>query len=324
MEKNKLNKQLSYSSDKNIILSYSSDKLNHGICGHLYEVIDYYFLLNQKFSTEIIIGEYIPLKSLYKSLKTKYKLNRLDLNNLFNNIKFIRPIIYNCPNSIIIFTEGNIYKDIKLIFKCKKIILFPCDNISFFNLYEKNNKKDFLILHDTRLKYEIPEEIENKHYIKKINFNILKDIDYESCLNQTLIYATSNCRLLSIDKIKKYNNSNFYYPLLILINKNSPLLNYDINDNIKFEVVPINNLMEKFKYYIYTSIERKWDCSNRLLAECKWYKKQVILDDDINEEYLNIDLGLKYRLEDINNNFESLFLTEEDDIINICENILKC
>jgi hypothetical protein len=47
------------------------------------------------------------------------------------------------------------------------------------------------------------------------------------------------------------------------------------------------------------------------------------LDKDITDEYLSEDLGLKYRLEDIKNDFDSLYLKENDLIIEVIDSIFK-
>ena len=87
--------------------------------------------------------------------------------------------------------------------------------------------------------------------------------------------------------------------------------------------LPIIDFMEEFNHYVYTPIERKFDCSNRLLAECKHYNKIISLYN-IDNDYLEQDLGLKYRLEDIKN-LESITLIrkEQDEIINILREVIK-
>lgn len=51
------------------------------------------------------------------------------------------------------------------------------------------------------------------------------------------------------------------------------------------------------------------DCSPRFIAECRYFNREI--------KYFNKfwNLGLKVRKFDIENNFEKLFLTEEDKII---------
>jgi hypothetical protein len=74
--------------------------------------------------------------------------------------------------------------------------------------------------------------------------------------------------------------------------------------------------------YIYTPIDRKWDCSPRMIAECKYFGIPVIYDNDIDEDYLKIDTGLMVRKWDIENNFDSLYLDDSDIIIETIRQIL--
>jgi hypothetical protein len=73
------------------------------------------------------------------------------------------------------------------------------------------------------------------------------------------------------------------------------------------------DLYENFRTYIYTPIKRKFDCSNRMIAECKLLGKNVIYYLD--ENYFEEDLGLKYRKLDIEK--DDFTLNKNDEIIKI-------
>ena len=64
-----------------------------------------------------------------------------------------------------------------------------------------------------------------------------------------------------------------------------------------------------------------FDCSPRLIAECKHYEKNVIYHN-IDEQLLKVDLGLKYRRHDIENDFDSIKLKPDDKIVSILHEIL--
>ncbi len=85
--------------------------------------------------------------------------------------------------------------------------------------------------------------------------------------------------------------------------------------------MPVKNIFEKLNSYIYTPTRDKFDCSPRFIAECRFYNKDVIYHD-INENYLKIDTGLQYRKYDIENDFKSINLEENDDIIEIIQSII--
>lgn len=293
-----------YSSDKDIIIIYNIKDKPYGICGHLFESIDYFLFLSNFFSVEILVGEEID-KNDFNIAISKYK----DTDITFNIAK---PKIIQAKNSTLLFVDGNI--DTSIIYNVKNILLFPCGirDYSFLSTF-KDNKK-IKILCDSRLDYIIPDNIHYIHYIKKINFNQLKEIDIKPIYN--VIYSTSHCKLINNDIILKYLNMYPGEELLILLNENSVLLQNTI-DNVNYKIVPVDNLFSYIKRYIYTPITRKWDCSPRMIAECKFFNIPFIIDDDINDNYLENDLGLKYRLYDINNNLKSISLEDDDDIIGI-------
>jgi len=90
---------------------------------------------------------------------------------------------------------------------------------------------------------------------------------------------------------------------------------------ITFPEMPVEDIFTKFGTYIYTPTgeglaRRKFDCSPRFIAECAYYGKKVIYHN-IDEEYLSIDTGLKWRRYDIENDFQSLYLDDSDELIDI-------
>jgi hypothetical protein len=316
---NKIKKQLAFTSDAEVILTYSSHDNKHGICGHFFEVIEYYILLKKYYNVEIVLGEDISKEEIEISL-SKYDPNLVkDLK-----IKFSRPRIYNCPNTILIFTDG-LLNDVN-IYNVKGLILFPCGtrDYSKFPLYNNIIGK-ILFMVDERLNYKLPPKAKKINYVKKLNFDALNPIlktdrfNYMERLlpNEVILYATSNCKLINNCTIKKHlSNLNNLERLLILINKESPLLDDPIIDKqVCYRVVPIHNIFEIMSTYIYTPIERKWDCSPRMIAECKYFGIPVIYDNNIDDDYLKIDTGLMVRKWDIENNFDSLYLDDSDIII---------
>ena len=80
-------------------------------------------------------------------------------------------------------------------------------------------------------------------------------------------------------------------------------------------VAPIEDLFEKFDTYIYTPVNRKFDCSPRLVTECFFQGKKVFKDLDY------YDIGLETRYFDCVHNLESLNLIEGDAIIDIINKV---
>lgn len=325
LELNKLKQDLIYTTDADILLTYGADVNKYGICGHFFEVIEYYLFLKKytKYSIEILLGEEILLNDINIAL-SKYRIK--NISEL--PIKISRPRIIKAPNTIVIYTDGFINK--KITYSIKHMILFPCGIKDYTNsgknTIPKNLKNKISILGDSRLNYLVEDDFTFKHYVKKIFFDIFYPRRLTKSKKYLTLYATSNCKLISEDTIYRIRNEYPNLPILLLINPNSPLLQFkselkEINVELRF--VPIHNLFEKIDTYLYTSIARKWDCSPRMLAECKFYGIPYLLDNDINDEYLSDDLGLKYRLEDIEKDFESLYLKENDLIIEVIDSIFK-
>jgi len=131
-----------------------------------------------------------------------------------------------------------------------------------------------------------------------------------------MLYGTKNCRNIPLTM---YNDllSTYSKDFICLTNDENKI---DVNERMKFLSLPVSNLFEKFSTYVYTPIPREFDCSPRFIAECKYYNKDVIY---YNIDYLDKDLGLYWRKHDIENNFKSLFLDDQDPLINILKITLK-
>jgi hypothetical protein len=305
-----------------IIITYSPIREH---TGHIFEVFDYYIILKNYFNVKIILFTKLTINDINSCLlryKEKYINDILDNLILINNYENYK--IINCKNSIIIITDGNIKAFIEnsIIFNCKKIICFMCkydNNLKKYkdNLYYKN----ILYLQDYRI-YDKNKYFNSIDYVKKINFDSYKEININNNLNNiSLLYLTNNCRYLlnnDIEKIiNKYNNK---FNNFIIISPNNDLINNYFKNNKKVisYCPPIKeNIFNLFNYYIYTPVSQKFDCSPRLITECRYYNKKVI--------YYNInykDLGLKIRKRDIEEDFNNLFLNNDDVIIKILKEIL--
>jgi hypothetical protein len=88
---------------------------------------------------------------------------------------------------------------------------------------------------------------------------------------------------------------------------------YDNIENVIQIEAPVKDFFNSFDTYIYTPVQRKFDCSPRLVTECFLHNKKV----NINLDY--IDLGLQTRYNDCVKNIDSLNLNENDDILQIIE-----
>ena len=310
--------KLDYKYDLFISMTWSGDT-NHGVSGHLYEIIEYYQLLKNYFKVGILICEDLPWNVIKKAISSKYNLNLNEIENIKNNIIFANRPKYVVGNNILFvdggFTRTMLRYGVALLFD--NIFSFRCSYMDFhYNLPYKN----ITLLQDNRVYNDEDSKI-SINYKKKIKFNIFKNIK-KPTNDAALLYITTNCRKLCdnnmLDIVVQYNFDNY----VILSNDNKNYRNkFKQFKNLDFPTMPVDNIFEKFNTYIYTPTKDKFDCSPRFIAECNFYKKNVLYHN-IDKDYLKIDTGLKYRKYDIKHNFESITLQDNDDIIEIIKNII--
>lgn len=285
-------------------LTYSWSANNHGICGHVFETIDYFYILTKYFKVGILFAEDISWDVIERAIRSRYnfsddEVQNVKINSFFNN----RPRVVYGKN--ILFVDGGVLNTSGLILCFDNIFYFACGNKEV----KDNNKDNVYILQDDRVYESVKKNGIN--YKKKILFDRLKTITNSE--DNLLIYITKNCRrFVDFDELKQYEK-----PVLAITNeKNTSTV---CVEGITFVTPPIENLFERFTTYVYTPISRKWDCSPRLIAECKYYNKNVIYH---NIDYWDIDRGLYWRKWDIENDFPGISLKENDDIITILQNII--
>jgi len=294
---------------------------NHGICGHVYEIIDYYLLLRNKFKVGILICEDLDWETFERCIVLKYDIDPNVIREMKNNSLFCnRPKYVLGKNTSILFVDGgllNAFYPRGTVLLLKNIFSFKCSSAdTHYNLPYKN----ITLLQDNRV-YDDPDRDIAINYVKKIGFKYYKKIA-KTDSNTAMLYLTTNCREICnislLDLVFEYGFENY----MILTNdtfKYSAI----VKDfpKISFPSMPVDDIFEKFDSYIYTPTgagiaRRKFDCSPRFIAECAFYDKKIIYHD-IDDEYLAVDTGLKWRKYDIENNFSSLYLEDSDDLIDI-------
>lgn len=284
----------------------------HGICGHVYEIIDYYLLLKNHINVGILFCETIlSHDQLVAVVNDKYDLSDAVLSQMMQDTTFHETPSYVICNNIF-FVDGSLRRlektGVKII--TNNIFAFKC---SYLDTIHDRQYKDVVLFQDDRVYKEItPQDVDiSIDYVKKINFQYYKKI--KSCDSNTgLIYATTNCRRLSAQDVDSIIN-NYSYDRYIIITNDPKLI--DIRDgNIDIIEPPVVNIFDKIAGYIYTPTSGRWDGSPRFPAECKYYSKRFELYN-IDEQYLSHDRGLYYRLKDIETRFDYLNLSEQDSLI---------
>lgn len=291
-----------------ITLTYSWSFNNHGICGHTYEVIEYYFILKEFFDVGIMLCEDITPYIFDAAIRDKYNFSEDEITDILSNTEF-----HNRPSLVqgntIIFTDGGLISMKAKTLLFKNIIMFACGDKTVMNVTDER----YYILQDFRIYDPGPRSVS---YKKKILFNRLKEVSTSS--EDILVYATKNCRAIDnsmyMDIEDEYDN-NF---ILLTSSKVAGLC-----DRWLQEAMPVKNLFSRFGTYIYTPVPRRFDCSSRFICECKWYNKKVIYHKEVLEYLKNKeDLGLYYRKYDVDNDFDTLILNRKDSIVNIIYSIM--
>lgn len=268
---------LNTNADLLILFSYNKKESIHGLSGHLFEVLDYYYYFKKKnLNVKCLIPEVLNKNNFYKIINNHYLNLEFDINDFY----FDKPDIIKCKKLLLVDGNYNFINeyDIRIY---GEIYSFAC-GFSYF--YPNKKPENLTLLYDK----EVYGELEGIEYVKKI----LPHLNYIPG-DREFAYITHNCRKYDPKEIiKKYPNILIYSDYLCGKNiTHNPVLNWN------------------FSKYIYTPISRKFDCSPRQVIECR------ILNIPI--EYWKIDYkdpGLEVRKNNVVNRY---ILTENDELLDI-------
>jgi len=289
-----------------LCLSYSWGPINQGMCGHLFECIEYYYILKEHYKLCIFIPEKISEQYIRKTIEDKYTFTDDEVNDIISNIIIgDGPFILKGGNLLLVDAGFSKLTNRHLLFN--NIMAFPCADMAF------KDKAGITVFQDDRL-YGTDSLCTTHNYIKKILLDKYRPIG-ESAENVNLVYATKNARGLD-ESI--YSELSEKYPGDFLLLTNTEIKT-KLSDRYTLEEMPVKNLFEKFSTYIYTPVSKKYDCSPRFLVECKYYGKEVIFHEI---DYWDIDLGLRWRVHDIEHDYQSLFLRDDDPIVELIGNVV--
>jgi len=261
---------------------------NHGICGHTFEMLDYYFLLREHFKVCMVSAD------LDKETLEQVALEKYAIEELTDVYYTKRPRIFDASGQLLILTDGSLgsLQTMNCLIYATHIFGFRCGKD-----IDQNTHNNYTLLMDFRV-YEDRPSTNLIHYVKKMQLTLLRRPSSIKT-NTALIYATPNCRELEdINSIKTSYNFQHY---IVIQDKN-----------------PIKGLFDKIDSYIYTPTSRQFDCSPRLITEMKYFGKEVIFH---NIDY--IDKGLEVRLSDIKKGLYTLQLSKDDELISILNRHLE-
>lgn len=295
---------------------------NHGMCGHIFEIIDYYLLLSKKYNVRILLCEDIDWPMLSEAIEGKYDLTPEELSDIKTNTAF-----FNRPDGLtgknILFVDGGLKRSLynrNIALKFDNILSFKC---SIFDTFHDVKYDNMTVLQDNR----VYDDGDNKiaiDYKKKIYFDRYKKQNIDTT-DTALVYITKNCRGLSDVELLRLTVTYKQFDKFMVLTSTPVQYRERLGFSRKFifPKMPVDTIFEKFDTYIYTPTRSDliFDCSPRFIAECKHYNRDVIYHG-IDDDYLKKDTGLKWRRHDIDNDFKSIFLNDQDEILNIVEDII--
>lgn len=279
------------------------------ITGHIFECFDYYLFLRNYFNVGILFFDGIQYNKLKELFNYKYNIDFSNIENdiilyKIKNTNALKIFIFN-QHTKVLLVDGNLaaLEYYRITFMTNHLYGFLCapQEISTNNI---QNKK-IIYLQDYRIYGKSFQSID---YVKKLPFKYYKSL-YREKQNIGLIYMTYMCRKITPDTIEKYHKLSGCSQTILVVPYKLP--EYDTIPCIKQHVAPIKNLFEKFDTYIYTPVQRKLDCSSRMITECFFYGKNVFKQIDY------YDIALEIRYSDCINNLDKLDLKSGDIILDI-------
>lgn len=296
-----------------IILTYSPIP---EITGHIFECFDYWIVLRSRYKVGILFLAGLSKQQLKIAWESKYNIDFSEVESsiiMIEDKQFNGTHIYSFSNKqVVILCDGNIraLNDKKIIFSTTKMLGFLCGDHHF---EQCTLNKNIIYLQDERI-YSKNRFFRSYNYIKKLPFDFYKKFNRKFD-NTGMMYITYACRKVTPEVIREYHQKSGCSKTMLVVPYK--LQEYDdIDDVIQIEA-PVDDFFNKFDTYIYTPVQRHFDCSPRLVTECFLHSKNILIDLPY------VDIGLQTRYNDCKTNLDSLNLTYDDQIFKIIEQIKK-
>jgi hypothetical protein len=267
----------------------TSYEARHGVCGHMFEMIEYFmhFRFHKNLNAAILLTDGTQLPEFYSAIQNKYDLTDDELSQ-FKEHTYVSYQPKVILTNTLLIVDGSL-RTFGADLIASKIVLLRCaeDDIVHENV---------LVLQDNEVYNPLPNSI---HYKKKVLFEKFKKYDVSSP-NVAMFYLTTNCREIGNNEVQKIISK---YPFDKYIAISNNLLNID---GVEVKKAPVDNIWSLFDTYIYTNTAKKFDCSPRFIVECEYYGKNVVYEIDY------FDKGLEVRRQDMKKGIVAL--TAEDEI----------
>lgn len=261
------------------------------ITGHLFECFDYYLFLRERYRVGILLFNGMPVQALRTAFESKYNVEfghiEKDLMLVDGASRENMVDVYVPPKTFLLVADGNFkaagYNGIH--FMARRLFGFLCEpdpgefpgmprNVTYlqdYRIYGRNT------LHSSI------------DYVKKLPFKY-----YRKCaqVNEKIgmMYMTYVCRKVGPEVIADYFRRSGCSRSMLVVPYMLP--EYDDIFGIEQVVAPVDGFFDKFGTYIYLPVQRKFDCSPRLVTECCMHGKKIFMDLDYS------DPGLETRLAD--------------------------
>jgi len=278
----------------------TSFEFKFGVCGHLFEMIDYYWAIKNYTNLNpcILLSDGTTVDEFLDSVNKKY--DNITIDNL---VYHPQPKVILANNLLIV--DGSPRLKNADIF-AENIFLFRCSENDFS--YFTKTKAQVFLLQDFEVYDDRPINLNLVDYKKKILFSkykpLLNDVD-----EAAMFYLTDVCRAMSQEDVEQAFKKHGFSKNIVLTN-NTDLYNLD-----NVYKVPVDDIWNKFTTYVYTKVPRQIDCSSRFILECLFYNKTVIYDIDY------YDRALEVRKKD---GLVGTALLEDDNFLKILNEQIKC
>ena len=289
---------------------------NHGISGHLYELIDYYYISStNNIKSAILLTDGTPIAVFKKAITDKYAFTVEELDDIFSNtFDCTKPKLLKTNNLCVV--DGS-FRFGQCVIYANNILLLRCSESDYQYFNNHKTIKHAHLLQDFNMYAEryVDLEITVIDYVKKILWSKYKQPSTKKT-NTALFYLTTNMRTQSLSDIQHIIDKKQYISYLIITND---VTRYEklICDNVAVMGTPVVDIFDKFDTYIYTSTSKKADCSPRFIVECAVFNKEVIYNIDY------FDIGIECRKRAIEKDVNSLQLTNNDFFVDYVKKLIN-
>jgi hypothetical protein len=251
----------------------TSFEFKFGVCGHLFEMIDYYYAVKKYTGLKpcILLTDGTTRQELLQAIDQKYLELSVD-----DVVEHYCPKVIIAKNLLVVDGSPR-FKNADLL--VDKIFLFRCSESDFS--YYNATKAQVLLMQDFDVYGDQIEQVPIAHYKKKILFSKYKPLNGTVDI-AAMFYLTDVCRALPQVELESIIRKHGFDKNIVLTN------NKDLYSLDHVYQVPVENIWNKFSTYIYTKVPRQIDCSSRFILECAFYNKQVIYDIDYYDKALEV------------------------------------